>query len=71
MISLEWLVLEESHLLLLDPEACIIVVEEDELVLADDASDDDTPFVEFEMFVDEFTGTLSDIASDGDVFPFV
>ena len=48
------------------------VVEEEELVVADDdASSVTTPFAGDEMFVDELTGTLSDVVSDGDVFPFV
>ena len=71
-MSVEWVVLEESHLLLLDPDALMSVVEEEELVVDDDdASSATTPFAEDEMFVDEPTGTLSDVISDGEVFPFV
>jgi hypothetical protein len=44
----------------------------EELVVADDdASSVTRPFAGDEMFVDELAGTLSDVVSEGDVFPFV
>ena len=63
-MSLECLLLEESQLLLLDPDACSIVVEE---LLVDEVT---APLAEEVLFVDELAGTFSDVATGIGVFPF-
>ena len=65
--------LEESHLLLFDPDAWMTAVEDEELLVDDDDASSvvATPFEDDDIVVGELTGTLSDVVSDGDVFPFV